>query len=265
MDLGLRGKSAIVAAASRGLGKAVARALASEGANVVMFSRDAEAIRAAADEVGAAAATGATVVGLAADATSVGDLERVVETAVQRFGGVDILYNNAGGPKPGFFDTLTDEDWARAVELNLMSAVRLTRLCLPHMRARRWGRIITGTSSSVKQPISTLMLSNSVRSATTAWSKTLADQVARDGITVNTLAPGRITTERIRELDEDSAQRTGRTPEDVARSMAEAIPIGRYGDPAEFAAAAAFLASEQASYITGVLLLVDGGQHRGTY
>jgi 3-oxoacyl-[acyl-carrier protein] reductase len=146
-----------------------------------------------------------------------------------------------------------------------MSAIRLTRLCLPHMRAKHWGRVITSTSSSVKQPLPTLMLSNAVRSATTAWSKTLSDQVAADGITVNTLAPGRIDTERIRQIDDDLAQRQGRTRADVQRDSLNTIPLGRYGRPEEFGAAAAFLASEPAAYITGVTLLVDGGLFRGTY
>src|SRR6266849_5850895 len=158
MDLGLRGKTAIVAAASKGLGKGVAVALAAEGANVVMFSRNEGAIVAAAAEVQAGAGSVAQVLGLAADVTRPADLERVVKTAVERFGSVDILFNNAGGPKPGMFDSLTDDDWQSAFELNLMSAIRLTRLCLPHMRARHWGRVITSTSSSVKQPLPTLML-----------------------------------------------------------------------------------------------------------
>lgn len=265
MDLGLRGKTAIVAASSRGLGKAVARALAQEGANVVMFSRDAAAIEAAAREVQDAADGNARVVGLAADATQPADLARVVQSAVDRFGGVDILYNNAGGPRPGMFDTLADDDWQTAFELSLMSAIRLTRLCLPHMRAKRWGRVITGTSSSVKQPLPTLMLSNSLRSATTAWSKTLADQVAAEGITVNTVAPGRISTERLRQIDDDLAQRTGRSREEVEHDALKAVPMGRYGEPAEFGAVVVFLASEAASYVTGVTLLVDGGLFRGTY
>jgi 3-oxoacyl-[acyl-carrier protein] reductase len=263
VDLGLRGKTAIVAAASRGLGKAVALALAREGANVVMFSRDAAAIEAAALELQADGS--AAVLGVVADVTRLEDLERVVATAVERFGGVDILYNNAGGPRPGMFDTLGDEDWQSAFELSLMSAIRLTRLCLPHMKARRWGRVITGTSSSVKQPLPTLMLSNSLRSATTAWSKTLADQVAADGITVNTLAPGRINTERVRQIDQDAAERSGRTLAEVERDVLKTVPTGRYGEPAEFGAVAAFLASEAASYVTGVTLLVDGGLFRGTY
>ncbi len=265
MDLGLREKTAIVAAASKGLGKGVATALAVEGANVVMFSRSESAIAAAAAEVQAAAGASARVVGLAADVTRLADLERVVQTAVAHFGSVDILFNNAGGPKPGVFDSLTDDDWQSAFELNLMSAIRLTRLCLPYMRAKHWGRVITSTSSSVKQPLPTLMLSNAVRSATTAWSKTLSDQVAQDGITVNTLAPGRIDTERIRQIDDDVAQRQGRSRADVERDSLNTIPLRRYGRPAEFGAAAAFLASEPAAYITGVTLLVDGGLFRGTY
>jgi len=265
MDLGLHGKAAIVAAASKGLGKGVARALAAEGANVVMFSRDEGAILSAAAEVQARAGSGAQVVGLAADVTRPADLERVVQITVERFGSVDILFNNAGGPKPGMFDSLTDDDWQSAFELNLMSAIRLTRLCLPHMRAKHWGRVITSTSSSVKQPLPTLMLSNAVRSATTAWSKTLSDQVAQDGITVNTLAPGRIDTERIRQIDDDLAQRQGRSRADVEHDSLNAIPLRRYGRPEEFGAAAAFLASEPAGYITGVTLLVDGGLFRGTY
>jgi 3-oxoacyl-[acyl-carrier protein] reductase len=243
----------------------VARALAEEGSNVVMFSRRPAEIEAAAKEIHAAAAGGARVVGLAADATRLGDLERVVKTTVDEFDGADIVFNNAGGPKPGLFDSLTDDDWYSAFDLNLMSAIRLTRLCLPRMRARRWGRIIVSTSGSVKQPIPNLMLSNSVRSATTAWARSLSDQVAENGITVNCIAPGRIDTERIQQLDQFAAQREGRTPEEVAADSRASIPARRYGRPDEFGAVAAFLASEQASYITGVTLLVDGGWFRGVH
>ena len=265
MDLGLRGKTAIVAAASKGLGKGAARALAQEGANVVMFSRNPADIKAAADDVRRVATDGARVVGLSADVTRLADLERVVKVTLDDFRSIGILFNNAGGPKPGLFDTLDDGDWESAFDLNLMSAIRLTRLCLPHMRSRHWGRVITSTSSSVKQPLPNLMLSNAIRSATTAWSKTLSDQVSADGITVNCLAPGRIDTERIRQIDEDLAQRQGKTREEVAQASLVTIPAGRYGRPDEFGAAAAFLASEQAAYITGVTLLVDGGLFRGTY
>jgi 3-oxoacyl-[acyl-carrier protein] reductase len=263
MDLGLTGKSAIVAAASQGLGKAVAACLAAEGANVVMFSRVQLSIDAAAADVQAGAAAGARVIGLAADVTSSADLERVVKTTVDQLGSIDILFNNAGGPKPGVFDTLDDDDWQKAFDLSLMSAVRLTRLCLPSMRAKHWGRVITSTSSSVKQPIPNLMLSNAVRSATTAWAKTLSDQVASEGITVNCLAPGRIETDRIRQIDTDLGERTGRSREEVEQASRATIPMRRYGRPDEFGVAAAFLASECASYISGVTLLVDGGSYRG--
>jgi 3-oxoacyl-[acyl-carrier protein] reductase len=265
MDLGIRGKTAIVAASSQGLGKAVAHALATEGCNVVMFSRRPAEIEAAAKQIHAVATGGARVVGLAADATRLGDLERVVKITVDEFDGADIVFNNAGGPKPGVFDTLTDDDWHAAVELNLMSAIRLTRLCLPRMRARRWGRVIVSTSYSVKQPVPNLMLSNSIRSATTAWAKSLSDQVAEHGITVNCIAPGRIDTPRIQQIDGDMAQRQGKTLEEVTAAAHATIPARRDGRPAEFGAAAAFLASEPASYITGVTLLVDGGLFRGTY
>jgi 3-oxoacyl-[acyl-carrier protein] reductase len=269
MDLGLRGRTAIAAAASQGLGKAVAQALAIEGANVVMFSRNAAAIEAAAKDVREAARvqgdSGARVIGLAADATRLGDVERVVKTAVDTFDGADIVFSNAGGPKPGVFDVLKDDDWYAAVDLNLMSAIRLTRLCLPRMRSRHWGRVIVSTSYSVKQPIPNLMLSNAVRSATTAWAKTLADEVGPHGVTVNTIAPGRIETERIRQLDGVIAEQSHRPLEDVVQQSQASIPLRRYGRPEEFGAAAAFLASEQASYISGVTLLVDGGLFRGTY
>jgi 3-oxoacyl-[acyl-carrier protein] reductase len=183
--------------------------------------------------------------------TSWDDQRALVQTAVDRFGGVDILYNNAGGPKPGLFDDLTDADWDNAYQLNLMSAVRLTRLCLPHMRRKGWGRVITGTSTSVKQPIANLMLSNSIRSATTAWSKTLADQVAADGITVNTVATGRFATDRL-------ASNWG-SWEEMERGAAEGVPAGRLGQPEEYGDVVAFICSERAGYLTGAVIPLDGG------
>jgi 3-oxoacyl-[acyl-carrier protein] reductase len=265
VDLGLTGKAAVVAAASSGLGRAVAQALAAEGASVVMFARRADAIEVAAREVQAAAAPGARVIPLVADVTRLADLERVVNTAVEQLGTVHVLYHNSGGPHPGIFDTLTDQDWAQAFDLLLLPAIQLTRLCLPVMRGQRWGRVIVGTSVSVKQPLPTLMLSNSLRSAVTAWAKTLSDQVAGDNITVNALAPGSIDTARISQINADIAERTGRNQDEVEHQALQSIPMRRYGTPAEFGAAAAFLASEQAAYITGVTLLVDGGMFRGTY
>lgn len=265
MDLGLGGKTALVAAASKGLGKAVALAFAQEGANVVIFARDEAALRAAGEEIELAGRPSGRVATVVADVTRAEDLERVVQLTLDRFGTIDVLYANTGGPPPRLFDALADDDWQRNFELLLLSVIRLTRLSLPAMRARGWGRIIVGTSSGVKQPIDTLMLSNTLRAGVTAWAKTLSDQVAAQGITVNCLAPGRIETDRVVEIDTDLARRTGQSPDEVRKEKLAVIPMRRYGNPAEFAAAAAFLASGQASYITGVTLSVDGGLFRGTY
>jgi 3-oxoacyl-[acyl-carrier protein] reductase len=265
LELGIIGKLAVVSAASKGLGKAVAAALAAEGVNILMFSRRKEAIEAAAHEISRSSGNGAKVHALAADVTDPGDLERVMEHARTEFGGVDILYSNAGGPKPGTFEQLAESDWDHAVQDCLLSAVRMTRQALPHMRQKRWGRIVSGTSFSVKQPAALLMLSNAVRSATTAWSKTLADEVGRDGITVNTIAPGLFDTDRVKGFEENMRQRTGRSVDDIRAERLVPVALGRYGRPEELAAAVAFLASERASYITGVTLLVDGGLVRATY
>jgi 3-oxoacyl-[acyl-carrier protein] reductase len=258
MDLGLNGRVALVAAASRGLGKAVATALAEEGARVAIFSRRQEAIETAAAEI--RARTGGEILPLAADVNRPEQLEEVVRATVDRFGRLDILINNAGGPPPGTFDTLRDEQWQQAVELTLMSAVRLTRLALPHLRMQGGGRIINLTSSSTREPIPNLLLSNAIRAAVAGWAKTLSLELAPENILVNCVAPGRIDTERLKELDRANAQRQGRTEEEVRRANETAIPLGRYGRPDEFAAAVVFLASDRAGYITGITLYVDGGK-----
>jgi 3-oxoacyl-[acyl-carrier protein] reductase len=258
MDLGLNGRVALVAAASRGLGRAVATVLAEEGARVAIFSRRQEAIDAAAVDV--RRSSGAEVLPLAADVNQPADLERVVRATVERFGRLDILVNNAGGPPPGTFDTLSDEQWQQAVNLTLMSVIRLTRLALPHLRTQGGGRIINLTSSSTREPIANLMLSNAIRSAVAGWAKTLATELAPENILVNCVAPGRIATERLQELDDANAKRLGRPVEEVRRANEAAIPLGRYGRPEEFAAAVAFLAGDRASYITGTTLYVDGGK-----
>lgn len=265
MDLGLKGQTAIVAAASKGLGRAVALGLAREGCNVTIFSRDEGNIRAAADEIRAAG--GGDVLALVADVTRAADIDRVVKATLDRFGEINVLYVNAGGPPPGLFEELSDEQWQQAFELNLLSAVRLTRATLPALRAAGGGSIIYSTSITVKQPgyVPRLILSNSIRSGVTAMAKTLADELARDNIRVNSVAPGRIWTERVQQLDEARAAREGRDVEDVRREQEATIPLGRYGQPEEFANAVVFLASRAASYITGVTLLVDGGVYRGLF
>ncbi len=258
MDLGLNGRVALVAAASRGLGKAVAAALAEEGARVALFSREQAAIEAAAAEI--RSRTGAELLPLAADVNRPEELEQVVRATVERFGRLDILVNNAGGPPPGTFETVSEEQWQQAVNLTLMSAVRLTRLALPHLRTQGGGRIINLTSSSTREPIPNLLLSNAIRAAVAGWAKTLATELAPENITVNCVAPGRIDTERLKQLDQATAQRQGRSADEVRRANETAIPLGRYGRPDEFAAAVAFLASDRAAYITGITLYVDGGK-----
>lgn len=263
MDLGLRDRVAIVAAASKGIGKAVALGLAREGARVAMFSRDADAIDEAGRDV--AEQTGAEVVAGAADVTRLDDLRTVVDDALARWGRIDILFNNAGGPPPGTFGDADDAAWQRAFELNLLSTIRLSRLVIPAMRERRWGRIVNLTSTSIRQPIDNLILSNALRSGVAAMAKTLSNELAPDGITVNTIAPGRIETDRLRQVDAATARARGISDDDARRDSEAQIPMRRYGTPDELAAAVVFLASEQASYITGQILAVDGGLIRSTW
>lgn len=258
MDLGLSGKVALVAASSRGLGRAVAAELCAEGASLVMFSRNAESIRAAAQQV-AASGKGKTI-GIAADVRHPEDLNRAVETVRREFGRLDILVNNAGGPPPGTFESLDDSAWVTAIELTLMSAVHLTRAALPLLKESASGRIINLTSTSTREPIANLLLSNSVRAAVVGWAKTIAAELGPAGILVNCVAPGRIATERIAELDEANAGRRGVSAAEIRKESEAAVPLGRLGRPEEFAAAVAFLASERASYITGTTLVVDGGK-----
>lgn len=262
MDLGLRGKVALVAAASRGLGRAIGEELASEGASLVICARDRARLEQAR---GAIASRGADVHAVAADVATTEGIARVVQEALGRFGRVDVLVTNAGGPPAGPFEAHGWDVWARAVDLNLRSAVELTRAVLPGMKERRWGRVLNVTSISVKQPVENLVLSNSIRAAVTGMARTLATEVAPFGITVNNLLPGWTRTERIDELAEANAARQGITPDAYRERIASEIPMHRLGDPREFAALAAFLASERASYITAQSVAVDGGWIRALY
>jgi 3-oxoacyl-[acyl-carrier protein] reductase len=257
MDLGLRGKVALVAASSAGLGRAVAEELAREGANLVMCARGKERLdtvaRTIRDE------TGVRVEALGADLSQISDVQRVTDVALRTFGQVDILVTNAGGPPAGPFESHSHETWQAALRQNLDSVVELVRAVLPGMKERRWGRIINVTSIAVKQPVDGLILSNSVRAAVTGFARTLANEVAPFGITVNNVMPGYTRTQRVEDL---AAKNAAMRDSSLAAELAlfeRQIPMGRLGEPAEFAAMVAFLASERASYTTGASIPVDGG------
>ena len=245
MDLGLSARTAIVCGASSGIGLGVAESLAAEGANVVMFARRADVLEQEATRIGGLAVPG--------DVTNADDLERLVTTAVDTYGGVDILVNNSGGPPRVAATDLHAENVRAAIDLLLVSIVRLTSLCLPHLERSPAGRIVTITSSSVREPIDNLALSNSIRPGIVGWAKSLARELGPKGITVNCIAPGRIDTERVREVYPD-----GPTAEDLAT-----IPLGRLGTTREVGDVVSFLCSERASYVSGIVVLVDGALTRG--
>lgn len=257
MDLHLRGKVALVCGASRGLGRAVALALAREGARVAICARRPEPLETAAAEIRARSA--GTVEPIVADVASAEDVRRLVATTVERFGGLDVLVTNAGGPRAGRFEELADADWLAAVDLLLMSVVRLCREALPHLRRRGGGRIIHITSVAVKQPIERLILSNAVRAAVVGLSKTLAHELAREGITVNCVAPGYTRTDRVVELAQAAAAAEGVDSEVILQRIVHQIPAGRLGEPDELGALVAYLASDQAAYLTGAVIQIDGG------
>ncbi len=257
MDLGLQGRVAIVAAASKGLGRAAALELAYEGANVAICARHADDLEKAAREI--ESDTGRSVFRQTLDVTDADGVSRFVAAVEERFGRVDICVTNAGGPPSKTFLEISPEEWRAAVDLNLMSAVWFAREALPRMQKNKWGRLIAITSVSVKQPIDGLLLSNSVRAAVAGLVKTLANEFAADGITVNNVCPGYTRTERLDELAENLAARMGTLPEKVFENWSRQIPAGRVGRPNEFAALVAFLASERASYINGTSIAIDGG------
>jgi 3-oxoacyl-[acyl-carrier protein] reductase len=257
MDLGRRGKVALVAAASKGLGRATAEELAAEGASVVICARSNDTLESARDEI--ARKTESEILAIAGDVSIEQDVDRIVEGAMKKFGRVDILVTNAGGPPSARFESLTSDMWRSAVELTLMSVISLTSRIVPGMRERKWGRVINIASIAAKQPVDGLMLSNSIRSAVIGFARTLANEVAPDGVTVNNILPGYTLTERVEQLSQATAKREGITIEAALQKWAAEIPMRRLGNPREFGALAAFLASERASYITGQSIAVDGG------
>lgn len=257
MDLGLKGKVAFVAAASKGLGRAIAEELATEGASLALNARGRDTLGETCRQI--ESSTSAKVLALPGDVSSPEQVDAMVKQAINHFGRIDILVTNAGGPPSGAFETLTPEMWQSAVELTLLSAVNLTRAVLPGMKERGWGRIINVTSIAVKQPVHGLMLSNSLRSAVTGFARSLANEVAPFGVTVNNLLPGYTRTERVTQLSAATAKREGISEEQAVARWESEIPMGRLGEPREFAAMAAFLASDRASYITAGSIAVDGG------
>ncbi|HXL81205.1 MAG TPA: SDR family oxidoreductase [Pyrinomonadaceae bacterium] len=261
MDLGIKDRVALVAAASKGIGFAAARELAKEGARVFLCSRDEKRASEAAQKLHDE--TGATVAGIGADVTDNESVEHFVNLVRERAGRIDILVNNAGGPSSTTFADTDLEMFRKAFELNALSAIRLAKLVLPGMQSQKWGRIVNITSVSVKQPIDGLLLSNTVRAGLTGWAKTVSTEVAADNITVNNVAPGYTLTERQEELATARAKATGKPKEEMIGLWAAQVPMRRLASPEEIAAAVAFLASERASYITGVTLQVDGGWVRG--
>jgi 3-oxoacyl-[acyl-carrier protein] reductase len=261
MDLGLTNKIAMVGGASKGLGYAVAHNLAAAGALVSIASRDAAAIARAAAAI--EKETGGTALAVPADLGTADGIERWHQATTERFGGVDLLFANTGGPPAGGVLGFDDTAWYAAFDLLLMSVVRTVRLVVPSMRARGGGAILVGTSSSVKEPVAILALSNVMRSGVTSLAKTLSFELAPDKIRVNTLIPGRIATDRLRHLDEINAKSSGLSLEDQQKRNAATIPLGRYGSPDDFGRVGAFLLSDAAAYVTGASVQVDGGLIKG--
>jgi 3-oxoacyl-[acyl-carrier protein] reductase len=257
VNLGLDGKTALVVGGGSGLGAAVAQALAAEGARVAVAGRREEAAAVTAEAI---LAGGGEAFAVGLDLADLASLDRAVEAIRHRYDDVDILFNNSGGPPPTAAAGQSAELWREQFESMVLGVIALTDRVLPAMRRGKWGRVVTNASSGVVAPIPNLALSNALRMSLVGWSKTLAREVAADGVTVNVVVPGRIATGRAQALDEARAAREGTTVEAVVGASAAAIPVGRYGYPEEYAAAVAFLASGPASFITGTMLRVDGGQ-----
>ena len=257
MDLGLKGKVARVTAASKGMGKACALTFGAEGARVAMCTRTESDLKAAADEV--RSKTGAEVLAVTADLTKADQIKSMAARVRQQFGGIDVLVANCGAPPRGNFDEVTDEQWYGAVDVSLLSVVRLIREALPSMRAKRWGRILTIQSVSIKQPVEGLLLSNAVRPGVFGLVKTMVPELGKDNITINIVCPGRIMTDRLL----SGAKQVGMKQEEYLEKISGDIPLCRVGTPEEFASVLVFLASDRAAYVTGTALQVDGGVVRG--
>lgn len=264
MNLGIQGRTAIVAAASQGLGKAAALRLVQEGANVVICARDRKRILAAGKEIGRwVKGKKQVVMPLVADVRKSKDIERVVGSASREFGRVDILVTNAGGPPPGTFADVTDDGWQEGMTLTFLSVVRFVRAVLPHMEKRRWGRIVNITSLTVRQPVGDLTVSSAFRPAVVGLARVLAARYAGSGITVNNVAPGYIRTSRQEEITLVRARQKGVTVEEYLRELVREVPAGRLGEPEEVGDLIAFLASDRAAYITGATIGIDGGVVKG--
>jgi len=259
MDLGIRNRVAMVAAASKGLGRAIAETLAAEGCRLSICSRSLDTLEPVRE------ALGGETLAVACDVSNAGDLQRWYDETVARFGQVDILVTNTGGPPAAPFMKLTEEQWQSGIDSTLLNVVRLSRMVIPGMQERKWGRLVHLTSFVAKQPVELLTVSSTLRAGLSGLTKTLADQVARDGITVNAVLPGHFLTDRQTHLAELRAKEQGITPEEYLRKSEQLIPMGRYGKPAELANVVAFLCSERASYVTGASLQIDGGLYRGTF
>ena len=261
MDLGLKGKVAVVAGSSQGLGRAIADAIAAEGTDLVINSRSPDKLEAARAEI--VEATGATVEVVASDLTDPAGAEALISAAVEAFGRVDILVTNTGGPPAGMFEDHSAAVWREAIAQNFESVVNLVRAVLPGMKERRWGRILNVTSISVKQPVEGLILSNAIRAGVTGFAKTISNEIAPYNVTINNVLPGFTRTERLIHLAEAVSEREGKTIEAVYAGWESEIPMGRLAEPPELGAVAAFLCSEQASYVTGQSIAVDGGWIKG--